>query len=230
MQDLISNLEQQLGPLTWPLVAAAVLSGMILLERVAYVIWYEVRGISAFQRRWLVAFRQRLAEPVNDKSLGELDAQLKQSKGVFARGCRLLLDGKALCRADREEMAQLWLAQLQSKQKTGLKLLHLIGVVSPLIGLLGTVLGLIQMFDGISQTQGPVTPAMLSAGLALAMNTTAAGLLIALPALLGSKLVDIWSSSRCTRLAHGLTQLNLWLDGVSALPQQRQEFAKLEVA
>lgn len=230
MQDLISNLEQQLGPLTWPLVVAAVLSAMILLERVAYVIWYEARGLSAFQRRWLAQFRRLLSAPVSNEAIHTLDKQLKQSKGVFAKGCQLLLDGKDLSRADREEMAQLWLAQTQTKQKTGLKMLHLIGVVSPLIGLLGTVLGLIQMFDGISQTQGPVTPAMLSSGLALAMNTTAAGLLIALPALLGSKLVDIWSSSRCTYLAHGLTQLNLWLDGVNVVKQKRDEAVQLEVA
>ncbi|MCF1437793.1 MAG: MotA/TolQ/ExbB proton channel family protein, partial [Shewanella sp.] len=148
MQDLISNLEQQLGPLTWPLVAAALLSAMILLERVAYVIWYEVRAISTFQRRWLAKFRRLLAQPVSREAITTLDAQLKESQGIFAQGCQLLLDGKELCRADREDMAQLWLAQLQTKQKTGLKLLHLIGVVSPLIGLLGTVLGLIQMFEG----------------------------------------------------------------------------------
>ena len=230
MQEVISNLEQQLGPLTWPLVVFALLSAMILLERVAYVICYEVRAISAYQRSCLAEFHCLLEAPVTHDAIATLDSQVKQSRGGFTNGCQLLLDARALPRADREDMAQLWLAQTQTKQKTGLKLLHLIGVVSPLIGLLGTVLGLIQMFEGLSQTQGPVTPAILSAGLGMAMNTTAAGLLIALPALLGSKLVDIWSSSRCTYLAHDLTQLNLWLDGVSVPGSKRHQSMQLEVA
>ena len=81
----------------------------------------------------------------------------------------------------------------------GLRLLGLIGVISPLIGLLGTVLGLIEMFKGVAATTGSITPNDLADGLGLAMRTTAAGLMIALPAISGAQLLR----------PYGLTEFSL---------------------
>ena len=54
--------------------------------------------------------------------------------------------------------------------------------ISPLLGLLGTVTGMIQVFDTIAQT-GVGGAAALSSGISEALITTATGLLIAIPAL-----------------------------------------------
>jgi biopolymer transport protein ExbB len=54
--------------------------------------------------------------------------------------------------------------------------------LSPLLGLLGTVLGMIQSFNDISKSQAMGRPDLLAGGISQALLTTAAGLLVAIPA------------------------------------------------
>jgi len=60
--------------------------------------------------------------------------------------------------------------------------LHTIAVISPLLGLLGTVTGMIQVFETIV-TEGNGNTSLLAGGISQAMVTTAVGLCIAIPAL-----------------------------------------------
>ena len=53
---------------------------------------------------------------------------------------------------------------------------------SPLLGLLGTVLGMIQTFSRLADTQGALDMTLLADGIWQALLTTAAGLIIAIPA------------------------------------------------
>ncbi|MGH8496027.1 MAG: MotA/TolQ/ExbB proton channel family protein [Gammaproteobacteria bacterium] len=59
-----------------------------------------------------------------------------------------------------------------------------IAAISPLLGLLGTVFGMIQVFSAIT-AHGVGNPAVLADGIAVALITTAAGLSVAIPALIG---------------------------------------------
>ena len=59
-----------------------------------------------------------------------------------------------------------------------------IASIAPLLGLLGTVIGIIQAFNDIS-SKGSGDPRILSGGIAQALITTAAGLCVAIPALVG---------------------------------------------
>jgi biopolymer transport protein ExbB len=61
-----------------------------------------------------------------------------------------------------------------------------IASLSPLMGLLGTVIGMIRTFNAIT-TDGIGNPAALAGGIAEALITTAAGLTVAIPALIGYK-------------------------------------------
>ena len=69
-----------------------------------------------------------------------------------------------------------------------LNLLTLIGMISPLLGMTGTVTGMIASFGAISQAGGSQTEAAAT-GISEALITTAAGLLIALPALVAHNLL-----------------------------------------
>ena len=64
-----------------------------------------------------------------------------------------------------------------------LRPLGTIAGVSPFLGLLGTVLGMIQMFSGIG-SQGVGDPSIVAGGIAQALITTAAGLTVAIPSLM----------------------------------------------
>ncbi len=77
-----------------------------------------------------------------------------------------------------------------------LGLLGTLANVSLLLGLLGTVTGMIRLFGVISE-QGPGNPAALASGIAEALITTAAGLIIAIP----TRLAHHYYSSRINRLA-----------------------------
>ena len=59
-----------------------------------------------------------------------------------------------------------------------------IASISPLLGLLGTVTGMINVFEAIT-SQGVGNPAVLAGGISEALITTAAGLMVAIPALIG---------------------------------------------
>ena len=67
-----------------------------------------------------------------------------------------------------------------------LNALGTIAVISPLIGLLGTVMGMIQVFTVI-MVQGTGNPANLAGGISEALITTAAGMIIAIPALISHR-------------------------------------------
>ena len=59
-----------------------------------------------------------------------------------------------------------------------------VAAISPLLGLLGTVIGMVKVFTAIT-THGVGNPAVLAGGIAEALITTAAGLTVAIPALIG---------------------------------------------
>ncbi|KAA5543607.1 MotA/TolQ/ExbB proton channel family protein [Roseiconus nitratireducens] len=65
-----------------------------------------------------------------------------------------------------------------------LRVFHAISNVAPLIGLLGTVIGMIQAFEVISDQQSLGRPEMLASGISTALMTTAGGLSVAIPAYL----------------------------------------------
>ncbi|MBC8284634.1 MAG: MotA/TolQ/ExbB proton channel family protein [Nitrospinae bacterium] len=60
--------------------------------------------------------------------------------------------------------------------------LEVIATISPLMGLLGTVIGMVQAFNKVAQHQGQVDPSLLAGGIWEALLTTAAGLTVAIPA------------------------------------------------
>lgn len=82
----------------------------------------------------------------------------------------------------RAEVAYLFYRNFK-KVTRDLTYLRLISVVSPLLGLLGTVLGMVKVFEAISASSSP-DPAMLAAGISTALLTTIMGLTIAVPTLL----------------------------------------------
>lgn len=101
-----------------------------------------------------------------------------------------------------------------------LRLFNGISQVAPLLGLLGTVMGMISSFSAISSSQESGQREMMAAGIAEALITTAAGMLVAIPALLaylhflsrvdqlvseidsnGQKLVEMISADGLERLA-----------------------------
>ncbi|MGN0866330.1 MAG: MotA/TolQ/ExbB proton channel family protein [Oligosphaeraceae bacterium] len=111
-----------------------------------------------------------------------------------ARGLRECL--AALAPEERKER-QLEMAQTRlARAKRGLSLLAVSASVAPLLGLLGTVTGMIRTFQQIT-LHGTGDPRLLAGGISEALVTTEAGLLVAIPAML----FHAWCVRRNRRLA-----------------------------
>jgi biopolymer transport protein ExbB len=72
----------------------------------------------------------------------------------------------------------------------GLDILALVGRIAPMIGLLGTVLGLTDTFRVVSTATGGTDPSMLAGGIWEALITTVGGLFVAIPALIAHHFLD----------------------------------------
>lgn len=82
--------------------------------------------------------------------------------------------------------------------RTGFRPLELIASLAPLLGLLGTVLGMIEAFREMEGAGNQVNPAVLSGGIWEALLTTALGLSVAIPVVAAHG----WLERRVERLAH----------------------------
>lgn len=77
-----------------------------------------------------------------------------------------------------------------ARMNSMIRMLELIAMISPLLGLLGTVLGMIQSFQELEMAQGAANASVLAGGIWQALLTTAAGLLVAIPAAVGAGLLS----------------------------------------
>lgn len=82
--------------------------------------------------------------------------------------------------------------------RSGFRPLELISSLAPLLGLFGTVLGMIAAFRELEAAGSQVNPAMLSGGIWEALLTTAAGLAVAMPTIAALN----WLEARVDRVAH----------------------------
>jgi biopolymer transport protein ExbB len=70
-----------------------------------------------------------------------------------------------------------------ARQARRIEHLNVIGNISPMMGLLGTVIGMLRCFNEISQVSGSIDPKQLAAGIFEALVTTCLGLIVAIPTL-----------------------------------------------
>ena len=97
----------------------------------------------------------------------------------------------------REEITRTASAQLENL-RSHLRALEVIATLSPLLGLLGTVIGMIEAFKQLEAAGSQVDPAILSGGIWQALLTTAVGLSIAIPVVL----IHTWFERRVERCEH----------------------------
>lgn len=196
--DILYTLLQQLGILEVPLLLCSIVVGVVGFERL------------------LILSRHSLSHFLWPKHV--LPRYL-QSRSLREYGQELVKKHAENREDKRASIASFWLFQQKKKLSSGLRLLHLVALIAPLLGLLGTVLGLVQAFDNISQQSGPVEVSTLADGLGVAMSTTAVGLLIAVPALVLSHLYSLWIDVIVDSLELEMNKVHLSLEFSVVEPQ-----------
>lgn len=157
------------GPALW---AIAVLSVLTL----AIILWKLWR--LSLQGAWSAA----RAEAAIAQSVTDPDAPLPAGRDIRSRFAANAHAARglppALAREEVTRLAQRALTDLRA----GLRPLELITTIAPLIGLLGTVLGMIEAFQALETSGGQADPSVLAGGIWEALLTTAAGMAVAIPA------------------------------------------------
>ena len=161
-----------------------VLIAIILLSIYAVYLFFERLFKLSKERLEADALMLKVNAAVRERDLEGALIACEHHGGPVARvliaALQKLPYGRSAVEAAFEE------ASLGEEQKLsrGLRPLATIAQVAPLLGLLGTVTGMIIAFAEISQ-QGTGNPAALADGIGQALVTTAAGLIVAIPVLLG---------------------------------------------
>ena len=163
------------GWLMVPIVLCSIVAAAIILERL-----------------WTLQPSRVVPHELTDKVWRWVEARQIQDKHIAALQAnsplgRILAAGLANRHRSREVIKE-------AIEDTGRHVVHelerflgalgTIAGISPLLGLLGTVVGMIKTFNAIT-TQGVGNPGALAGGIAEALITTAAGLSVAIPALIG---------------------------------------------
>ncbi|WP_336043281.1 MotA/TolQ/ExbB proton channel family protein [Pseudooceanicola nanhaiensis] len=109
--------------------------------------------------------------------------RLEKRRGLRSRLARTALEARMqLDDASAREETSRVAKRLLADQSSGLRALELIATIAPLLGLLGTVLGMIAAFQALQEAGNRADPALLAGGIWEALLTTAAGMAVAIPA------------------------------------------------
>jgi biopolymer transport protein ExbB len=169
------------GPIMFILLALSALSLTLIIVKVARL-WPATGGVAAREAAmalWASGDRHGAIAALIPRS--PADRVMLAGMQALQSGGNVRLVESDLARRGNDEVASL---------SSGLRLLDLISMISPLLGLLGTVLGMVQSFQDLSLAEGSANASVLAGGIWLALLTTAAGLLVAIPAAIGASLLS----------------------------------------
>lgn len=154
---------------------------IILLSVIALAVFLE-RIISLRKEKYVPkAFYEQLVSLLKKRNINEAVEVCKANKSALARISETIITNTDLPLSRLLEVAEESGRSEVSKLDKFLPSLQTIVAIAPLLGLLGTVLGMIKIFDVIA-LQGTGSAEALSSGIAEALLTTAAGLVVAIPA------------------------------------------------
>ena len=160
----------------WPMLPLALCSFLaltIIIERAF-----------ALRRHRVIEFRivRALDEYQGERSAEMLTIVCQRSRGAFAKIIEEVIKARKLEHAQSIEIMHAVGRTQVGRLERGLTIIEIIAGISPLIGLLGTVLGMVTVFNAIT-AEGLGNPQVLADGISKALVTTVAGLCVAIPAL-----------------------------------------------
>ncbi len=187
------ELLQKGGLAMYPLLFLSVLSWAVIVERLL-----NLRA-SLYASRSVKDLKPLIAS-------GDLEGALKllsTDNSFTANLLRDMLQRYKEGKVSKEEMIKsldLELSLLVPKVEKNLPLLSTVASVAPLIGLFGTITGLIKVFSAFATANPEQAMVLLSKGISEALVAAATGLAVAIPALIAYWLFRIWGNSILNRI------------------------------
>ncbi len=199
-KDLLQTIDSG-GVIGWVIVALGAIAVFFIVLRALFL---RAAGLST--ERLIGRVSALVAEGRVDDAL----AQCKQAKGATSRVLAATLRNLDRERDHLEDIiSESILHESGSLNRFG-SFIMVIAAVSPLLGLLGTVTGMIATFDVITEF-GTGDPKLLSGGISTALVTTELGLVVAIPTLIFGNLLSGWSN----RIKDGMEKAALHVTNVA---------------
>ena len=162
------------GVIMWPILICSILALAIAIER-----FYSLRRVSIDTREFMDIIRTALRQNRIQEAVGICDEANAPIARIIKAGILKFDRAKEDIREAIEDAGHLELPRLERYMNALGTCAH----IAPLLGLLGTVQGMIRCFAAIENKQGQVNPSDLAEGIANALITTFAGLSVAIPTL-----------------------------------------------
>ena len=178
------------GPIAWIILILGAIAFIFVIERFFYL-------------------KKMSADPdeiIADIVKNGMKLEKKKKTGAFGKVALSILERKELSREALEEKAKETILKQISGLDRFFQVTGIVAVVSPLLGLLGTVTGMISTFEIITSF-GTGDPKILSGGISEALITTEFGLAVAVPVLICHNLLSRWSERIADNLQRGALRL-----------------------
>jgi biopolymer transport protein ExbB len=165
------------GPIMIPIMLSSFVMVLIVFERLISLRRRRVVP-RLFVNRFLLQLRENALD--RDEALERCEEDPSHVARVFAAAVRKW--GKPAVEVEQAVIDEG--ERIANVLRRYLRVLNGVSTVSPLLGLLGTVWGMIQAFNVIANSPAMGRAEMLAGGISVALITTATGLLVAIPALI----------------------------------------------
>ena len=169
---IVAEIFENGGPIVWVLLVYSLIALTLVLERFLHF---------TLMQRLPHDFEQRLKTAFAENKVGSF---LESLKGPDARIMRAVKQACADGIGDLDSVASRYGSAELQRMERGFRTLSILGHTAPLLGLLGTVIGMIKAFMVIEMAGGQVDSQALAGGIWEAMLTTGVGLTVAIPILL----------------------------------------------
>ncbi len=158
---------------------------LILASTISLFLIFE-RGL-ALRRSIIIPSRivelQGVCESQDD--LLKLRTTTNEIQSPYSQLIACAIDHLHLSREENTEMLQTRARVEVAKMERGIVILEIITGIAPLLGLVGTIFGLITLFQGMGVEASAEQTALFSKGISIALKATLLGLVVAIPSLIG---------------------------------------------
>lgn len=179
----IQNFMQKLGLMGWPLLLTSITAVAILIERLVFVIRNRPRTTQVY-----ACIETHFAPKGKPCSLIEM---LTKIRGPLSGLAQTFAQYRDLPDDMREKACLTGMTIWLSRARSPIKTLLTLSQIAPLLGLTGTVLGLVDAFQAIENSTRAVDPSMMAAGIWEALLTTIVGMFIAIPIIVCVRFLQI---------------------------------------
>jgi len=188
------------GPVVWILLGFSVIAVSIVLIKSWQILLLSPESTTTANKA-IALWQQN--EPEQAIQQLKISKPLDELLALSMEGLRQTEIPVSLLKEELQRVANLRINQLRSY----LRPLEVIASLSPLLGLFGTVLGMILAFQQMEAAGSQVDPAVLSGGIWQALLTTAVGLAVAIPAVLAHNWLERKAERVTALINDGVTQV-----------------------